>query len=60
MLCFRADAQMLRLALDRRIARPAGTWVEVAGHVIAAPAGLTLHLEHARQVAPPADPFVYL
>jgi hypothetical protein len=60
MLCCRADAQMLRLALDRRIARPAGTWVEVAGHVIAAPAGLTLHLEHARQVAPPADPFVYL
>jgi hypothetical protein len=60
MLCCRADAQTLRLSLDRRIARPAGTWVEVAGHVIASPAGLTLHLEHARLVTPPADSFLYL
>jgi hypothetical protein len=59
-LCCRADAQVLALQLDRRVPLPAGAWVAVRGTAFELNARTLLHLESARRVPTPTDPFTYL
>ncbi len=59
-LCCRADAQMLSITLDRRLASRAGAWISVRGVAISRDGTLLLRADAVRPVERPADPYLYL
>jgi hypothetical protein len=59
-LCCRADAQVLSLPLDRRLAIPTHAWISARGVISLRDGRMVLHADRADPVAAPADPYVYL
>lgn len=59
-MCCRADARPVTLAIDRDLAREDGRWLHARGVLEAAPGGtLRLRVQHIAEIAAPSDPFVY-
>lgn len=56
--CCRADASPVVLRLDGA-PRSASGWMRAQGTLVARPDGLYLDVAHLRNIAAPADPFVY-
>lgn len=58
-LCCRADAAPVALALDRNLAHFDGHWMHASGTLEHDGAQLRLRVDRLTPVTPPADPFVY-
>ncbi|HTU71871.1 MAG TPA: hypothetical protein VMF11_16325 [Candidatus Baltobacteraceae bacterium] len=58
-VCCRADAAPVALALDRNVARFNGRWLHASGALESHDGMLRLRVEHLAPVPPPSDPFVY-
>ncbi len=58
-ICCRADAAPVALALDHTLAGVNGRWMRARGTLERDGAQLRLHVEQLTPIAPPADPFVY-
>ncbi len=58
-LCCRADAQPIAVRLNGHWRLNAGTWMRASGILVRERGNLSLQVNNLRQVAAPADPFVY-
>lgn len=57
--CCRADAVPVTIRTAREVARPSGAWVAVRGVLVLANGTLCLRVRALRDIAPPADPYLY-